>query len=306
MFKTKLFTYLILLALFTVKSYSQKIQIEDRKKLEGIEAILKIYSDSIVNSSDAETRFSNARQMIQGLVQALKVNHSFYYAFDSVRMAKVYSPDSTFRIYTWQVSKDSNTYRQYGAIQMNTNDGSLKLYPLFDASDFTDRPTDSIRGIDKWIGAVYYKVILKTYNNKKIYTLLGSDANNYTSNIKWMEILTFDKEGKPIFGGNYFVYRNDGVKPPQPCFRFNIEYKRNGGVRLMYNEKLDVVLFDHIVSETNDIAVKASMIPYGDYEGFKWNNGKWYFTAQPFDALDFDKNPTKTIPKPLKFEKEKN
>lgn len=301
----KFYLALISFIFIYTNTYSQRFSKDELEQFKSLELIIKSNADSIIESQEAEQRFSNARQMIQNLVKTLKLKNSFYYPFDSVRMSKIYAPDSAFRIYTWQVCKDSNNYRQYGAIQMKTDDGSLKLFPLFDASDFTDKPTDSLRSIERWIGAVYYKIILKMHNNKKVYTLLGSDANNYQTNIKWMDILTFDKEGKPQFGGNYFVYKKDGVKPPQPCFRFNIEYKRNGGVRLMYNEKFDVVIFDHIVSETNDITVKGSMIPYGDYEGFKWNNGKWYFTAQPFDEIDFEKNPVKTIPKPLKFEKEK-
>ncbi|CAF3797080.1 unnamed protein product [Rotaria sp. Silwood1] len=156
--------------------------------------------------------------------------------------------------------KDYSYYRQYGAIQMKTADGSLKLFPLIDASDFTSRPTDSVREANNWI---------------------GSDENNERTNKKWIDVLSFDEQGKPQFGRSCFVYPNDGVKPAQPCYRFCIEYKKNGGV-----------------SENNEIQNKASLVPYGDYEGFRWNNGKWYFTAQPFDAIPFEEKP-KSILKPL-------
>ena len=289
---------------FLQKIQAQTIASEDKKQLKKLESFMQIQADSIINSQDWMMRFASDRELIQVLVQALKVKNSFYYNFDSLQISKVYAPDSSFKIFTWQVMKDFSYYRQRGAIQMRTTDGSLKLFPLFDASDFTERPTDSVRQADKWIGAIYYKIVLKTYNNKKVYTLLGSDENNERTNKKWIDILTFDDEGKPQFGRNCFVYPNDGFKPAQPCYRFCIEYRKNGGVRVRYDEKLDEIIFDRLISEGNDPNTKSTLIPYGDYEGFKWTNGKWYFTAQPFDALDLEEKP-KLMMKPILDNEEK-
>lgn len=285
---------------------SQKISNNDLKNLRLIEDSLKAASDSIINAIDWEQRFKSDAELIKGLVTALKKPHSFYYRFDSVRISKLYAPDSSFRIFTWQVSKDLTYYRQRGAIQMKTTDGSLKLFPLFDVSDFTNAPNDSVRSASKWIGAIYYQIVLKTANNKKYYTLLGRDDNNERTNKKWIDILTFDDDGKPQFGRNCFVYPNDGIKPPQPCYRFCLEFRKNAGVMLRYDEKLDEILMDHLISENNDLETKSSLIPYGDYEGFRWQNGKWYFTAQPYDAIEIDDKP-KTFPMPFleKVEKKK-
>lgn len=293
--------FLLLIVLFFIStcfSYSQRIPLDNYKQLQRLEPILKNHSDSIINATTWFQRFNSDADLTKALVTSLKIPYSFYYSFDSVYMSTVYSPDSTFRIFSWQVSKDLSYYRQRAAIQMNTKDGSLKLYPLFDVSDFTEAPNDSIRDATRWIGAVYYKIILKTYNNKKIYTLLGSDENNERTNKKWIDILTFDENGKPIFGRNCFVYPNDGIKPPQPSYRFSLEYRKSGGARIRYDEKLDVIIFDHLISESNDVQTKSSLIPYGDFEGFRWINGKWVFTAQPFDALDFGEK-INIVPKPF-------
>ncbi len=291
----------------SVSVISQKISEADYKKLKLIEDSLKICSDSIINSEDWTQRFTSDAQLIKGLVTGLKLPYSFNYRFDSVKMSKLYSPDSSFRIFTWQVSKDLTYYRQRGAIQMRTTDGSLKLFPLFDVSDFTKAPNDSVRDANRWIGAIYYQIILKTYNGKKIYTLLGRDDNNERTNKKWIDILTFDETGKPQFGRNCFVYPNDGIKPLQPCYRFCLEFRKNAGVTLRYDEKFDEIIFDHLISENNDLSTKSTLIPYGDYEAFRWQNGKWYFNAQPFDAIEIDDKP-KTFPKPFleKADKKKN
>lgn len=297
---------LFFLLLNSVIASSQKISNDDKKKLRLIEDSLKIAADSIINAADWEQRFKSDAELIKGLVTALKKPYSFYYTFDSVRISKLYAPDSSFRIFTWQVTKDLTYYRQRGAIQMKTTDGSLKLFPLFDVSDFTNAPNDSVRDAAKWIGAIYYQVVLKTFNNKKYYTLLGRDDNNERTNKKWIDILTFNDDGKPQFGRNCFVYPNDGIKPPQPCYRFCLEFRKNAGVMLRYDEKLDEILMDHLISENNDLETKSSLIPYGDYEGFRWQNGKWYFTAQPYDAVEIDDKP-KTFPMPFleKVEKKK-
>ena len=300
--------FIILLLLFNTASYtfSQKIKSSDLRQLKAIEDSLKVSADSIINSNDWGQRFKSDAELIKNLVTALKIPNSFYYNFDSVRISRLYAPDSSFKIFSWQVTKDLTFYRQRGAIQMKTNDGSLKLIPLFDISDFTNAPNDSVREANRWIGAIYYQIILKTYNNKKYYTLLGRDDNNERTNKKWIDILTFDEAGKPQFGRNCFIYPNDGMKPPQPCYRFCLEFRKNAGVTLKYDEKLDEILMDHLISENNDPDTKSSLIPYGDYEGFRWQNGKWYYTAQPYDAVPIDDKP-KTFPMPFleKAEKKK-
>jgi hypothetical protein len=47
-------------------------------------------------------------------------------------------PDSSFRIFTWQLFVNDSTYRHYGAIQMNQKE--LKLFALRDKSFEMDGP----------------------------------------------------------------------------------------------------------------------------------------------------------------------
>ena len=279
--------------------FSQNISANNLRQLQEIEISIKGAADSIVNANEWLDRFYADSVFIRGFVKALKVPYSIYYPFDSIKtISKLLAPDSSFRIYTWQVMKDYEYYRQRGAIQMNTADGSLKLFPLFDASDFTTAPNDSVRDAKHWIGAIYYKIILKTFNNKKYYTLIGSDENNATTNKKWIDILTFDDNGNPQFGGKLFVYNNDEIKPKQPVYRFSLEYKRDGGVRLNYDARYDAIIFNRLTSDGNDPKNKATLIPEGDFEGFRWINGKWTYLSNPFANVIFDDKQS-TFPKPL-------
>ncbi|MFY7900488.1 MAG: hypothetical protein ACOVNY_09925 [Chitinophagaceae bacterium] len=248
----------------------------NQKLIRQYEASIQTAGIQMIQENEWFDRFRADSFFTRGLVQALRVPHSFEYAFDSLKtISKIYAPDSSFRIFSWQVMKDFTYYRQRGAIQMKTADGSLKLFPLIDVSDFTKAPNDSIRETKRWIGAIYYKILLNMAGNKKVYTLLGFDDNEARSNKKWIEILTFNQDGIPELGGRYFQYTNDSIKPKQPAYRFNVEYKKDAKVRMNYDVEAEMIVFDHLISETNDIQNKYTLIPDGTYEAFKWINGRW-------------------------------
>ncbi|MBC7652617.1 MAG: hypothetical protein H7101_12805, partial [Deinococcales bacterium] len=134
----------LLLSILYIQVSAQKITTNNLKQLQQAEATIKDYGKAMILENDWFERFRADSFFTRGLVQALRVNNSFYYPFDSLEtISKLYAPDSSFRIFTWQVVRDFEYNRQRGAIQMRTEDGSLKVYPLFDYSDFTKVPTDS-------------------------------------------------------------------------------------------------------------------------------------------------------------------
>lgn len=265
-------------------AFAQKLTTANKQQLQQSEISILQYAKDFVMAEEAVDRYRADSFFTRGFVKALKTPFSFYYNFDSIKtISKLYAPDSSFKIFTWQLSKDLSSVHQKGAIQMNTADGSLKLIPLFDNSDNSDRPTDSIRNNQRWIGALYYKIIMKTYNNKKYYTLLGFDENNERTNRKWIEVLSFDDNGNVSFGGRFFQYPNDDIKPKQPAYRFCLEYKKDAKARLTYDEEMDVIVFDHLISEEKDPTQRHTLIPDGDFEGFRWENGRWAYVAKLFD-----------------------
>jgi hypothetical protein len=279
------FTFILVFALTSLLVSAQTpLTKENKQLLRQSEDVIRKFADDIVMAEEAVDRYRADSFFTRGFVKALKTSYSFYYNFDSIKtISKIYAPDSTFKIFTWQLAKDLSSIRQKGAIQMNTADGSLKLIPLFDMSDDTDNPVDSVRTSQRWIGALYYKIILKKFLDKKYYTLLGFDENNERTNRKWMEVITFDKMGNPQFGGRYFQYPNDELKPKQPAFRFCLEYKKDARARMNYDEEMDVIIFDHLVSEEKDPTRKQTLVPDGDFEGFRWVDGRWVYVAKLFD-----------------------
>jgi hypothetical protein len=271
---------LIILTFLTVACFpgitnAQKILPSDRQRLEKKEDSLKNLAADIILDSLTAGRMRSDSQFIRTLVRALQVKNSFYYPFQSVQgVSKLYAPDSAFRIFTWNITYDDYYSRQRGAIQMRTADGSLKLIALRDFSEFTDDAIDSVRSKDNWIGAVYYDIVKTSYNGKNYYTLIGFDNNSAMSNKKWIEVLSFDEKNQPVFGGKYFSFEKDSLKR-QSQDRFDLEYKKEARAILKYDPDDKLIIIDHLISETDEPENKWTYVPDGDYEAFKWQNGKW-------------------------------
>ena len=240
------------------------------------------YGQQMVASTDAAKRFRSDSFFTRILVRALKTTHSFQFPFDSLTtISRLYAPDSAFRIFTWQVSRDEDLHRRHGAIQMKTTDGSLKLFPLIDRTFMINDPKDTVTNHEWWIGAIYYKILLHEFNKKKYYTLLGYDENSIRSTKKRIEVLHFNENGQPVFGGPFFSFAQDTIRKKDQS-RFWIEYKKNGNGRLLYDEEMGLIMYDHLISETNEPAKKFTYVPDGDYEAFKWVNGKWLHVEKVF------------------------
>lgn len=280
-----LFLFLVIFSSGTLllAQTSQKPDAAGYRLLQQKEDSLRFFSRKIINDIQASDRFRADSNFIRLLMRTLKTPYSFYYPFDSLQTISVlYSPDSSFRIFTWQFMKDDNYFRQRGMIQMNTPNGEFLRHPLYDMSEFTDKPNDSTRTAKNWIGAIYYKIIQKEYQNKKFYTLIGYDDHNIRSTKKWIDVLQFTPNGEPVFGtAAFFSFREDSIrKPDQP--RFNLEYKKDARARLMYDEEMDMIIYDHLISEVNEPSKKYTLIPDGDYEGFKWSKGQWIHVDKVF------------------------
>ncbi len=279
----KLLSLILITLFFSTSMDAQRIAPSDLKSLKKKEDSLKNLSKSLIIDSLTAQRMRNDSLFIRTLVRSLQVKNSFYYPFDSVQgVSKIYAPDSTFRIFTWSLSYDDYYSRQRGAIQYRTKDGSLKLVALRDFSEFTAKPNDSVRSKDNWIGAVYYNIIKTQHNGKNYYTLFGFDNNSVRTTKKWIEVLSFNDKNEPVFGGPFFTFEKDSTKKPAQ-HRFHIEYKKEASTLVNFVPDEGLILVDHLISETDEDDKPYTFIPDGDYEGFKWQNGKWVHVNKVFN-----------------------
>lgn len=262
---------------------SQLITGGDKRKLINKEdTLLNFARDLVIDSTTADRMISDSI-FTRVLVRALQIRNSFYYPFDSVKgISKLYAPDSTFRIFTWNVQFNDYYSRQKGAIQLRTKDGSLKLIPLRDYSEFTTGADDSVRTKGNWIGAMYYNIIKTQYNGKNYYTLFGFDSYSAQSSKKWIEVMYFNEKNEPVFGGPFFTFQKDD--PPQKSkYRISLEFKKDTRVLVNYIDDLGLILVDHLISESDEPENKWTYVPDGDNEAYKWENGKWVHQDKAFD-----------------------
>ncbi|MFA6083205.1 hypothetical protein [Mucilaginibacter sp.] len=245
---------------------------------------LNIYRDSLVSlgkkfindTIDLERKNANYN-FIKTLVGALKTPHSFNYSFDSVKSISVLNaPDNRFRIFSWHVMNEDGSYRFYGTIQMNTGD-RLLMYPLEDYSPMLKNPEDSVTDNHKWYGAQYYKIIRATNADKAYYVLLGWKGNTIKSTKKVIEVLSFNRENKPVLGMP--VFEGNGKNRKRVVF----EYTRQASMLLRYVPGQNLIVFDHL--SPPDKKMKDMPQTFGpdlSYDGYQLKNGKWAFV----DNLD--------------------
>ncbi|MES2418258.1 MAG: hypothetical protein V4541_08710 [Bacteroidota bacterium] len=204
---------------------------------------LAILSEETFAAKDDDMRLAKNAEFIKKLVSALKINNSFNFGFDSLkRVSILQSPDHSFRIVTWFIPLNDGTYRYYGTLQMATTNGSIKLFPLSDAT--TSLPdVNAINNNRAWFGARYYEMIPVIVNGKQPYfILLGWKGNNQKTSKKVIEVLTLEKTG-PVFGKNIFeVEKNKPLKN-----RVVFEYNKLNTMTLSFDKKVNMIVFDHLV-----------------------------------------------------------
>ena len=89
----------------------------------------------------------------------------------------------------------------------------------------------------------------------------------------------------PVFGAPVFNVRSENF-PSERVNRFILEYKKEVQVSLNWDNEMNAVYFDKLVSQVNDPNRKYTYVPSGQYDGFKWNGQQWSYVQDliPLDA----------------------
>ncbi len=254
---------------------------ENYLKLQAYEDTLKFLGDSAVQSLNWEIREVATVQFVKKMVQALKIENSYLYPFDSLKtISLIKSEDNNFRIMTWQLTHKDRTYRYYGTIQMNS--AQLKMYPLIDMSLFIKNEQDTILSSNNWYGCIYYNIVKKKYKKDVYYLLFGWDGNDMWSNKKIIDVLYFDQMGAPYFGKPLFLLKDN----PAPKTRIIVEYKEDASPNVNYDEQEKMIIISYLRPE-NPLSEGIGMtyIPDGTYVGFYFKKGLWRFQEKVFDVV---------------------
>lgn len=244
--------------------------LSSNKRLAQLEDSLIMAADSMYNGYMPSDRVVYTERFIKKLITALKVPNSYKYPFSNLDTVIniVYPEGKEFRIFNWITQPTEIGFRYYGAIQMNNED--LELYPMFDYSNELKKGAeDSVLRGGKWYGALIYKIITNKVDGELVYTLLGKNINNPASNKKVMDPMVITDKG-PEFGMPIFDLGGGRV-----VNRFILEYKKQVNVSLNWDNDMNAIFYDRLVSQVNDPNRKYTFVPSGEYDGFKWSKEKW-------------------------------
>ncbi len=254
----------------------QQSEAQEKQKFDPqfytLQDSLKSLSYKIVNDQDELIRRNSTFTFIKTLVSALKLPNSFAFPFDSVVSISIMrSPDNQFRIFTWHLRTDDGHYRYYGAIQKN-DPNKLSLYPLFDNSAFIQNPQDTVLTNDSWYGAHYYTIIVpkRWFSKNKKYVLLGWKGHNQNSQQKVIDVLSFAKDGRPIFGADIIKLKD------KTQHRMVFEYTSQAVMMLRYLSDKKWIVYDHLAAP--NARSEGNFEVYGpdlSYDGLKYRRGKW-------------------------------
>ncbi len=288
-----------------------------QKPLPEIEASLDELAQDILTHPDFEYQKAQNRKFTQILFQCLKRKDSYDYPFDSLETISVLrAEDNSFRIFTWQIIKKAKQDDYYGDIQHfyfgliqreYVNEYDEKEYiviPLIEMAEIPRGVENMILDNNNWLGGLYYppkygkgveKQVLKYYDPKgtepgekvkmkkqEYFLLMGYNGMDNTSNLKFVDVMSFDPKDKNriIFGANVFYF-----DPIVPKFRALFRYSEYAPFSLNYGYikkkpwgKKKVIVYDHMASpKSGQSKFKEvwELGPDGSYDALVYSRGTY-------------------------------
>ncbi|MFA6261602.1 MAG: hypothetical protein WC760_09050 [Bacteroidia bacterium] len=248
---------------------------------------------NMIQSGDESMRLFNGRSFLITLSRALRIKNSYFYRFDSLNCASIlYSPDDAFRIITWNVVLNNETFHYFGVIQLNPvfmksikDTSNLRsVYPLIDRSSQIRNPMDTTLGPEFWYGANYYQIIPVMNKGKKAYTLLGWNGSTMMTNKKIVDYLFFDLN-RPRFGAPVFDLKDPRYK--RLPSRLIFEFSNQATMTLKYSVKKKFLIYESMVPpRPQDYGHPETYLPDGSFDYLIYKKGIW--EKQSGALRDFD------------------
>ena len=259
-----------ILAFFCISCFAQK---GNNSLFAEYEDTLKVMAHTIMNAeTEAEKRLANTA-IITNLIEVLQYEKSFDFPFDSLpTIARILSPDNTFRIFNWLLKKDNGAYEYYAIVHYhNKKRKRYEIIYLVDNSANIRNAEQEDLDAKNWYGGLYYKIAYIKKAGLKYYTLLAWDGNDGYSTKKIMDVMYFSGKNKIKFGLPIF---KKNKKESQK--RVIIEYDAKTSVSVRYQEKEKRIVFNHLVPPKKDLeGLEEYYIPEGTFNSYQYNKGKW-------------------------------
>lgn len=241
---------------------------------EDFEAKIIDEKTKIDQSKDDNFKIEQSNRLIQELVKFYQTKEAFEYPFDKVKnIGFTNSPDKQVKIVNWNIERQDFTNQYFGLIvRFEPKEKEYLTYILQDQSDAFDVITEEYYTNENWYGALYYKIIPTKIRNKQVYTVLGYDANNKSSQIKLIDAFAF--VGKKVkFGYSFF---QNGPNSKKNLKRIVFEYSKKAYMALKYEPERNRIVFDHLSPEDPSmVEFRQFYVPDMSYDAFTYDGDRW-------------------------------
>ena len=253
--------------------YAQTLSDKDLAYFKKYEDSLATMQKKMFFAKADTTKFKASAKFYHLMEEVLLNTLSFNYPFDSLtEIKRLTSPDKKFRFIVWDIPRADGTYTYFGFIQaMHPKTKKYELYELTDKSTSVKNPETYASDHTKWFGMLYYAII----PCDDYYTLLGWDGNDKLTSRKFIDVLSFKKDGTPIFGKDVFKM------PKKYPKRIMFEYNAKLTMTLRYNTAVGAIVFDHLAPKENYLENQYQFYgPDLSYDAFILRRGKWNFEEE--------------------------
>lgn len=220
-------------------SDSLSLPLSDVRKEKLCNAIVNELSKTLTNPSSFTEKFSDIKKI--GIVT---------------------SPDSSFKLFSWNVNLNIGKSLSYTILQKKPEKDKCEVFPLAQNSGnaFTNQARYSWQNAKS---ALFYSIIPFQTTGEISYLLLGLVPNDMFVQSKVIETLYFNEQGHPCFGVPSI--KINGVLQKRMPFQFSARVSMS----LRYDVEKNAIVFDHLAP--------AQPIQSGKYE--------FYGPDASFDAL---------------------
>ncbi len=221
-----------------------------------------------------------SEEISERLTYLLSQKSSFAYPFANLnRMGVRKSQDGKVRVFTWSIKLEGGQHSYFGFIQKKKKK-EVQLFPLREQIFDNDSVKYFNLTQDHWLGMNYYQIVDFKRNSKTYYLLIGMRNNGYISKTKVIDVLYFTRN-KAKFGKSVFKSDEKRTKRFKHFKRVLFEYSHNVSMVLNYDERYNMVVFDHLTPENASLKGQYRFYgPDGSYDAFQYNGQKWIYRPE--------------------------
>ncbi len=226
------FLFVVLNSLALMSSVGLKAQ---TTKSAGVEIQIDSLFVRLAKATESDVQDRVNDSIYTFIIDKLSDGKVFAPAFDSRRFGRVLSSDKKVCIYSWNYFN-----RKQGMIFnmiMQTKQG--KVYSSIKAEAYVPNPLEKL-GIEKWYGALYYRIEKFKMHRKEYYLLLGWSKVDVSTQMKIADVLSFEN-GVPVFGEGLFT-KDGETFHSRLIFRYDWQVQMS----LDYDKRKKSIVFDHL------------------------------------------------------------